>query len=227
MFIFSPSFVEKKMNMVKRKVIPSAISRPFERSVLASAFQCRGPDLPAHERPRVTAAAFLPSDSGGWARRQRPRSSRSWRSRLRCGSLRRDAFRLLVHVGVLVQPTLLKGEHIAVWLLEEIRMRAIDAMIVWTPNRDLWLGRPATGEIAVTTIPEHPSLKRHPMSVGACDLNWRETDDEGRRELMQKYFTQMIHRDHLDETAVRSAIAEIDEFKKINFSAEKPAIEDE
>lgn len=108
-------------------------------------------------------------------------------------------------------------------------MRAIDAMIVWTPNKEPWTQYPSIGKVAVTTIPEPPELKRYPLSVGACDLDWRETDDLGRRNLMQKYFTQMIHEDGIDESVARAAIAMIDDFSGVYFSADPmpPEVDDE
>jgi hypothetical protein len=78
-----------------------------------------------------------------------------------------------------------------------------------------------------TTLPEHPSLKKHPMSVGACDLDWREETDAGRLVLMQRYFTQMVHRDFLEESVVRAALDNIDEFKGYPFSSDPPQQDDE
>ena len=106
-------------------------------------------------------------------------------------------------------------------------MLAKDAMIVWTPNRDMWLGRPTTGQIVVTTIPEATALKAHPMSVGACDLSWNETDDPGRRKLLQKYFTEIIHRDGLHEKTVREALSAVEDINPDHLSADKPAPNDE
>lgn len=106
-------------------------------------------------------------------------------------------------------------------------MRAADTMIVWTPNRDGWADRPTGGKIEVTTIPEPPAFREHPMSVGACDHDWRETDDAGRLALMQRYFSQMIHRDGLDEQTVRAALSQVDEFKNYPFSNEKLPDEDD
>jgi hypothetical protein len=97
-----------------------------------------------------------------------------------------------------------------------------DAMIVWTPNRDLWKGKASAGKIAVTAIPEAPALMTHPMSVGACDLNWREADDVGRRELLQRYFTQIIHRDNIDTDRAREALSAIEDINSIHLSEHKP-----
>jgi hypothetical protein len=104
----------------------------------------------------------------------------------------------------------------------EALMLIKDAMIVWTPNRDIWKDSPTSGQIAVTTIPEAPALNAHPMSTGACDHNWSETDDAGRHELLQRYFTQMIHRDRLDEAVVRRALSVIDDVNPNRLSAERP-----
>jgi hypothetical protein len=102
-----------------------------------------------------------------------------------------------------------------------------DAMIVWTPNRGIWRDRPTAGQIAVTTIPEHPRLKEHPMSTGACDHNWRETDDAGRRELLQRYFTKIIHDDGIGEDAARQVLSVIEDINPAHLSADKPEPEDD
>ena len=106
-------------------------------------------------------------------------------------------------------------------------MRAIEAIIVWTPNREPFNDLLTTGQVEVATIPEPRSMKSHPFSVGACDLNWRDTDEQGRRELMQRYFTQMIHRDHIDEQTARKAVDAIDDFRGYHFSAERPGPTDD
>jgi len=102
-----------------------------------------------------------------------------------------------------------------------------ETMIVWTPNREIWADRPLAGQVAATTIPERPELRAHPMSVGACDLDWRETDDAGRRALLQKYFTQMIHRDNIDEATAREALSGIEDFNPALLSAEAPDPDDD
>jgi len=106
--------------------------------------------------------------------------------------------------------------------MEKGSMRAIDAMIVWTPNRGDWANRPTAGKVEVTTIPEPPALRAHPISVGACDHDWKDTDDAGRLQLAQEYFSHMIHRDGIDEATARAAFAQIEEFKNHHFSAEPP-----
>jgi hypothetical protein len=105
-------------------------------------------------------------------------------------------------------------------------MRLAETMIVWTPDRDDWKNRPTTGSMAVTTIPEARGLKAHPMSVGACDLSWREADDAGRRKLLQRYFTQIVHRDGLDEKTVRKALSVIEDINPDHLSADKPGPDD-
>jgi hypothetical protein len=102
-----------------------------------------------------------------------------------------------------------------------------DAMIVWTPDRDLWKDRPTSGQIAVTSIPEAPALKAHPMSAGACDANWREADDAGRRQLLQRYFTQIVHRDGVGEKQARQALSVIEDINPEHLSADRPEPDDE
>ena len=38
-------------------------------------------------------------------------------------------------------------------------MRALDALILWTPNREPFQDQPLTGKISVTTIPEPTWMK--------------------------------------------------------------------
>lgn len=58
-------------------------------------------------------------------------------------------------------------------------MKAIDAMVVWTPNRDPFGQFPFKGLVAVTTIPEKAILKNHPKSMGACDYNCKKWVSQG------------------------------------------------
>lgn len=44
---------------------------------------------------------------------------------------------------------------------------------------------------------------------------------------MQVYFTDMIHRYGIDEKVAREAIALIDDFAHVHFSAEKPTAEED
>lgn len=88
-------------------------------------------------------------------------------------------------------------------------MKLREAMFVWTPNRDGWAHKPTAGQVAVTTIPEARALKAHPMSAGACDVDWKESDDDGRRQLLQRYFTQMVHRDGISADTARRAFSQI------------------
>lgn len=96
-------------------------------------------------------------------------------------------------------------------------MKAEEAMFVWTPDRKPFDKSPLAGTVAVTKIPEHPSLKEHPLSVGACDLSWREASIAGRIELMQKYISHMIDRDNLNRATVRAALDQVDEFRGYPF----------
>jgi hypothetical protein len=102
-----------------------------------------------------------------------------------------------------------------------------DAMFVWTPKRDGWLDRPMSGTVDATTIPEDQELKNHPMSAGACDAAWRETDDLGRRQLLQRYVTQMLHRDHVDEASIMEALGKIEDVNPNIISTAPPDPDDE
>jgi hypothetical protein len=103
-------------------------------------------------------------------------------------------------------------------------MRAIEAVIHWTPNDVTGRDHPTAGRIEVFTKPQPPErITGFEKSVGAYDRNWQETDDVGRRRLMQRYFYQMIHRDKMSEEVVRAKLKEIDDFAHIDFSLTDPA----
>jgi hypothetical protein len=105
-------------------------------------------------------------------------------------------------------------------------MRSLDAVIAWTPNRDPFKWLPTKGEVAVTIVPELKGFEAHPISVGACDLNWRRATDSRRRELMQRYLTRMIYRDGLRPEDVLAAISVVEDFRAVTFSTAKPDPED-
>jgi hypothetical protein len=99
-------------------------------------------------------------------------------------------------------------------------MRAIDALIVWTPDREPWKGQRFAGRVAVTTIDHADDFRDYPMSVGACDFHYLETDDAGRLQLIQQVYSPMIHRDGITAEAIQSALSCIDEFRDHQFSPE-------
>lgn len=101
-------------------------------------------------------------------------------------------------------------------------MNLEEAMIVWTPARGVFETAPTAGQIAITKIPQSPHLKAHPMSAGACDRSWREATEARRRDLLQRYFTQIIHRDRLDEAVVRQALGVIEDVDSRGLSAKAP-----
>ena len=101
-------------------------------------------------------------------------------------------------------------------------MRAVDAMLVWTPDRDPWKGAATAGQVEVTTIPEKPDLRDHPMSLGACDQGWRDLDEAGRLRRLQQCFSHMINHDGIAEEVARAAMARIDDVRGYPFSSEKP-----
>jgi hypothetical protein len=105
-------------------------------------------------------------------------------------------------------------------------MRAIDAMFVWTPDRGGWKGRPLSGQIAVTVIPEARELKEHPCSAGACDHDWREADDKGRQQMLQRLVSQWLYQDEIPIAVVRAAVTKVDEFRDFPFSTKKPKEEE-
>jgi hypothetical protein len=103
--------------------------------------------------------------------------------------------------------------------MEEQIMRARDAMFVWTPDRPPFDGPnfPFKGQVAVTTIPEKPDLKLHPMSYGASNLDWREMTDFDRKQKAQALISQMIHDDKIPENRVREAFQQVEEYAAFPF----------
>lgn len=101
-------------------------------------------------------------------------------------------------------------------------MKAIDAMVVWTPNDKMYNGNPLQGQVEVTTIPEPEHFKKHPMSIGACDHDWNETDDTGRIQLMQSHYYSIIHRSGIEPNILDVALSVVDEFRGHIFSREEP-----
>src|SRR5262249_33858276 len=103
-------------------------------------------------------------------------------------------------------------------------VRAIDAMFVWTPDRDRFASGlyPLKGKIAATTIPESAANKQHPMSWGACNADWVDTDDAGRLRMAQRLVSELIHQDNIPEAEVRKAFAQVDEFATFPFHTLPP-----
>jgi hypothetical protein len=99
-------------------------------------------------------------------------------------------------------------------------MRAIDAMFVWTPFREPFDDSkifPLKGKLAVTTFSERDRIWQHPESFGACNLDWKETDDAGRLQMAQRLITVLIHENSISDTEVRNALAQVDEFARFPF----------
>ncbi|AZO38795.1 MAG: hypothetical protein EOS81_07160 [Mesorhizobium sp.] len=99
-------------------------------------------------------------------------------------------------------------------------MLAKDALIVWTPNSDLYEGQANRGKVVVTTMPEAPASAAHPMSAGRSDHDWNEADNAGRYNLLQQYFSSMIHDDGIDEHVARQALSVIEDINTATLSAE-------
>lgn len=96
-------------------------------------------------------------------------------------------------------------------------MKAASVIITWTPNRAPYEKYSTRGVLEVTPFPEQ-SAQTHPMAVGACSAEWINTDEHGRRHLMQRYVTVMLHQDHLPVEMVREQISRIDEYRNFPFS---------
>ncbi|WP_316216242.1 hypothetical protein [Bradyrhizobium sp. SZCCHNR3003] len=98
-------------------------------------------------------------------------------------------------------------------------MRASEAMFVWTPDRHPFDGPefPLKGTIAVTTIPESPENRLHPMSYGASNLDWREASEAERRQKAQALVSQLIHDDNIPEDRVRDAFQQVEEYASFPF----------
>lgn len=108
-------------------------------------------------------------------------------------------------------------------------MQAKDAMFVWTPDREPFDRKhfPLKGRMDATTIPESAHNRKHPMSYGACNLDWEEMDDAERLERAQRLVSQLIHDDNIPEPEVRKAFAKVDEFAAFPFHNNPPDHEDD
>lgn len=104
----------------------------------------------------------------------------------------------------------------------EKKMKAIDAIVLWTPNTELYKKSPVKGKVVVTNFPVPLNLKTHVNSIGACDANWIETDALNRLELMQKYYSSIIHDSGINADKLDEALSIIDDFRGHEFSRVKP-----
>lgn len=99
---------------------------------------------------------------------------------------------------------------------------AIDAMFVWTPDRELIETSifPLKGKIDVTTIPEGNCTRQHSSSMGACNDGWKKFDI--RWEMAQRLVTELIYEDNIPEEEVRRVFMQVDEFATFPFSTALP-----
>ena len=102
-------------------------------------------------------------------------------------------------------------------------MRALDAIVVWTPNRENQTAYPTRGKIKVFSYGDQDD-PYYPSSVGACDADWSATDEAGRLALMQRCVTRMLYEDKLELDAVKAALAQIEEFAHFPFSTKPPPL---
>lgn len=99
-----------------------------------------------------------------------------------------------------------------------------EAMVVWTANRAPWLesrkSAPA-GSIAVVHWPDETGAwGRYPSSVGACDQDWQEGDDNYRLQRLADLIGQLGARDNMNMEHVAEALKGIEGIERI--SAFKP-----
>ncbi|MEM6460985.1 MAG: hypothetical protein AAF724_03630 [Pseudomonadota bacterium] len=102
-------------------------------------------------------------------------------------------------------------------------MKAIDAMVVWTPNTSTNRLDPTRGNVAVVSIPEPAETANYLYSDGACVHGWKQTDDGGRMEWMQRTVSGMIHHDKIEEAAIIEAFKLVDEFNPYPFTNKPPS----
>ena len=89
-----------------------------------------------------------------------------------------------------------------------------EAMIVWTANREPWLDAPNAappGSIAVVHWPDDRSAwTRYPSSTGACDLDWRDGDDDYRLQRLANLVRQFAEQDNMNMEHVVEAFMAIE-----------------
>jgi len=101
-------------------------------------------------------------------------------------------------------------------------MNLQDMMVVWTPKREPFENYPTAGKLAVTTIPEPQWMKKHPSSFGACNLEWKDADHEGRIKLLEYCVSRMVFRDNMNEDDVRNALKVLEDVDPLSLQIVEP-----
>jgi hypothetical protein len=89
-----------------------------------------------------------------------------------------------------------------------------EAMIVWTPDSDLWRqnrrASPA-GSIALVHWPEHKSAwTRFPKSDGACAADWQNGSDEYRMDRLARLVRQLLEQEGIPQEHVSQVLRGIE-----------------
>lgn len=101
-------------------------------------------------------------------------------------------------------------------------MKAIDAIVLWTPDTDLYKRSPLKGKVVVSSFPIPSNMQAHVNSIGACDANWIEVDALNRLELMQNHYSSIIHNGGINPDILEDALSIIVDFQGHEFSRVKP-----
>lgn len=94
-----------------------------------------------------------------------------------------------------------------------------NAMIVWTPNRGVWLTAKncaPPGSIAVVHGPDDRNAwTRYPLSYGFCNADYQQGDDAYRLQRLADLLEQFKQQDNMDMSHVIEAFRAIEGIEQI------------
>jgi hypothetical protein len=98
-------------------------------------------------------------------------------------------------------------------------MKALDAMITWTPDFSYlpnYPNAPNAGQVRVVRYGNdypHGHPERQDRSIGACDLWWRQCTDLERIARLFIEFNTLVVRDRIDPQVAHREFLKIDEYR--------------
>ena len=95
-------------------------------------------------------------------------------------------------------------------------MKSVEAMVLWTPDREPFLQARSRGQIAVVTIPEPSSTQEYMCSTGASDEGWSQKNDMQRVNDLEKLRDMIVKDDNIPYATVHAAMQVVDEYKARN-----------
>ena len=97
-------------------------------------------------------------------------------------------------------------------------MKLEETMFVWTPRRMAeGASKHLSGTVDATRIPEDASLKAHPKPYGASNLDWREMNDDERRDKLRGLVKQLLEEEEISRDSVFAALKKIEDINPNHF----------